>query len=87
MKYFLLGTKAGKTESHPVWDEWIEINKTNVLTLILYQSHPVWDEWIEICSFKGNRKLKKSHPVWDEWIEINILHRLQFDLTVSSRLG
>ena len=34
-------------------------------------SHPVWDEWIEICSFKGNRKLKKSHPVWDEWIEIN----------------
>ena len=35
-------------QSHPVWDEWIEIPRALMLTLFQKGSHPVWDEWIEI---------------------------------------
>ena len=34
--------------SHPVWDEWIEIEYGTGTVQVLRQSHPVWDEWIEI---------------------------------------
>ena len=34
-------------ESHPAWDEWIEIfYRFHYIDIFL--SHPAWDEWIEM---------------------------------------
>ena len=35
-------------QSHPAWDEWIEIKNDLTAIGIAHKSHPAWDEWIEI---------------------------------------
>ena len=57
--------------SHPVWDEWIEIDARISSVFPSARLIPFGMSGLKYCFGVPVDSDRRSHPVWDEWIEIS----------------
>ena len=60
------------TPSHPVWDEWIEMDDPHYMRRIKKGLIPFGMSGLKSIAYKTIQSAVLSHPVWDEWIEMCI---------------
>ena len=70
LKLDSLQKRAAVVESHPAWDEWIEILPLALLVLIRLSLIPLGMSGLKLDSLQKRAAVVESHPAWDEWIEI-----------------